>query len=274
MGVYDNFLSLKDGDIIYFGKSAEGEYVPDHLHGSLYEITVVTEGFGTMYTDGIPTAVKKGDVYLSFPFDHHKIESDSSCRMCFDFISFTVTNPEYASEFAKIWIDNISAQKRLRACSEIADIISAFLNERQNGIDEYKNEIYDILLSRLIITYISRFGSDIGKASNNANLCCEIISYIDANFYDIKHLRDIGTALGYHYNYLSGVFRNSTKLSLDKYYTTRKMEIARTLLAKEGTTVTKTAKILGYSDVQSFSKSFYKHFLKHPKDIKKRTSGN
>lgn len=266
---YEKFISLTNGDILYSNKSSPGEGVPDHPHGSHYEITIVTEGSGTMYTDSIPTKVKKGDIYFSFPFDHHKIDADKDSRIRYNFISFTVTNPNYATEFAKIWIENISAQKRICDNSEIAYLTEKII-ETAAEKDVFQFETLDNLLTIMMISIIRHYGIQTGKPKRSTELCCEIIGYIDSHFNSITRLEDISKALGYHYNYLTSVFHKTTHLSLSKYFITRKLEIAKRLLSQDGKSVTEVARLLNYSSTQSFDKSFYKHYLICPKDIKKK----
>ena len=41
--------------------------VDTHIHTDLFELTVVTDGAGTVTTNGLQTRVKNGDIYLSMP---------------------------------------------------------------------------------------------------------------------------------------------------------------------------------------------------------------
>lgn len=267
-------LSLKDGDILYIGSWEPvllGEYVPDHPHGNHYEITIVTGGRGKIYTDNIPSRVSEGDIYLSFPFDRHRIESDQDSILRYDFISFTVTNATYSTEFAKIWIDNFSASKRVIRNDEIRSLLNELIRENSSSEDKLTEEILSIIFSKLLITFLRQLAQNIEKNPSGVALCCDIISYIDANFYHITSLKDISRALGYHYNYLTAVFHKMTSLSLSKYYTTRKLELARTLLTVDGMKISDVAKKLNYSSVQAFSKSFYKHYLFYPREFLKNS---
>ena len=269
MSSHKKIVSFTNGKLLYSGNSDIGEVVPDHMHGSYYEITIVTRGKGVMYTDSIPTNVKEGDIYISFPFDHHRIETDKEDKMCFNFISFTVTNPNYTTEFAKIWIDNISAQKRLCDNNKIAFLLKEIIDASKEK-NEFQTEVLDNLLTIMMISIIRHYGIQTGKPKRSTELCSEIIGYIDSHFNSITRLKDISKALGYHYNYLTSVFHKTTHLSLSKYFITRKLEFARQLLSQDGKSVTEVARLLNYSSTQSFDKSFYKHYLICPKDIKKK----
>ena len=267
MLTHERFLSFKNGSLLYSGHS--GEELPNHPHGSFYEINVVTDGYGKMYTDNIPTSVKKGDIYLSFPFDYHKSHADDGCDMHYTSISFTVTNPLFTTEFAKIWINNISAKKRLFNNDRIAFLVEEIIDASKEK-NEFQTEELDNLLTIMMISIISHYGIQTGKPKRSTELCSEIIGYIDSHFNSITRLEDISKALGYHYNYLTSVFHKTTHLSLSKYFITRKLEFARQLLSRDGKSVTEVARLLNYSSTQSFDKSFYKHHLICPKDIKKK----
>jgi quercetin dioxygenase-like cupin family protein len=82
--IYDGLQLLQIGRM--FCKSTT--VIDTHVHMDCYELTVVTDGQGLISTNGIPTQVKKGDIYVSLPCDAHKIEADSQNPLKFDFFAF------------------------------------------------------------------------------------------------------------------------------------------------------------------------------------------
>ena len=57
--------------LCHLGKSTarRKDYVPNHVHHGFYELTVVTAGKGVSYVGDIATEVKKGDIFVSFPYE-------------------------------------------------------------------------------------------------------------------------------------------------------------------------------------------------------------
>ena len=49
--------------------------IDTHVHLDFFELTVVTDGEGLIYANGVATQVKKGDIFLSLPCDAHRIQT-------------------------------------------------------------------------------------------------------------------------------------------------------------------------------------------------------
>lgn len=112
-----------------------------------------------------------------------------------------------------------------------------------------------IQLVTTIIDYISMF-----KLGNNTNeaiqqICLYIISNIENNV----TLQDISESSFLNKSYISDVFKQKTGVTLVKYMTMAKMEMAKKILINEKLKNYEIAEILGYKDVEYFSKVFKKY---------------
>ena len=87
--------------------------VDTHIHTDLFELTVVTDGAGTVTTNGIQTKVKNGDIYLSMPCDIHKIESDRENPLKYDFFAFKIKDNIFKEKLDRINGDYHSPDMRL-----------------------------------------------------------------------------------------------------------------------------------------------------------------
>ena len=108
-----------DGFVLFHaGKSnSHGEiYVPMHTHSNFYEIMVVTEGNGQSFVGDRVTEIKKGDVFVSFPFENHSIEGDSTNHISYASISFDVQNPAYSEKLKKLWLYSTPPKDRFINC--------------------------------------------------------------------------------------------------------------------------------------------------------------
>ena len=70
----------------------EGSIIPIHTQLDYFELTIATEGKGTVITNKEPVNVSAGDIYISFAGDFHEIISDVTDPLKFDFITIKSQN--------------------------------------------------------------------------------------------------------------------------------------------------------------------------------------
>ena len=64
-----------------------------HRQGNYFELTVITDGKGFISADGKAAAVKKNDIFVSYPFETHKIQPDPDDPIFFHYLAFSVSDP-------------------------------------------------------------------------------------------------------------------------------------------------------------------------------------
>ena len=97
--------------------------IDSHIHTNLYELTIVTDGKAVISTNDVPTEVTKGDIYLSYPGDIHKIVSNKDEPLKYDFFAFRLNNEEFKAAFEKIAQDYSLPNTRLFHDSRIRYMI-------------------------------------------------------------------------------------------------------------------------------------------------------
>jgi len=75
----------------------------------------------------------------------------------------------------------------------------------------------------------------------------------------MKSLTELERVLHYNYQYIERNFQKIMNMTLNKYFLNKRMEKATELLSS-GTSVTKTAELLQYSCIHTFSRAFEKFF--------------
>lgn len=108
-------------------------------------------------------------------------------------------------------------------------------------------------------------------------LCCEIASqaeyesvsgnktvnraaaWIELNLNRPIALEDVSDALGYNKRYLSRIFREHMKMTVNKFIADKKLALAKQLLTGSDETVTSIASKLGFFDAGYFMRLFKKH---------------
>ena len=59
-----------------------------HSHVNFFELTVVTSGKGLISTNNVAVPVEQGDIYVSFPYDRHMLDSDEESPMNYNLWRF------------------------------------------------------------------------------------------------------------------------------------------------------------------------------------------
>ena len=136
----------KYGDIIAFGHNniiKKGTFGADHLHGNTYKFNIITAGKGTFHINGVSREVKEGDIHITFPFEHYKIEADKDCDLFYNYINLNVCDEVYSSKFASVWLSSQKKNIRIFHDEGIARIIESIVLEMNDSSRLY----HDVVLS-------------------------------------------------------------------------------------------------------------------------------
>ena len=271
----------KIGSILLYqvgrGYCTPGGVVPIHSHRDYVEFTVVTGGEGTVTTNGHPTRVGVGDVYVSFSGDFHEIVSDVDSPLKYDFAAIYTTDEHLLAEISDIQRDFHSPALRVIRNDKIRSVISGAIAEA--SADEEMSDTILESMFRQILAYMIRSFRSVkhvrysSEASEAESLCYLVMNYIDTHIYTIKSLSEIGEALNYNYNYLSNLYKRTTGDTVMAYYRDRRLEAARLLLLEGRASVTGVASALGYSSLYTFSRAFKERFGVPPTKVEQTAAG-
>ncbi len=246
------------------------DFVPTHFHNNTYEFTACFKGKGTCFANDVPTSVKEGDIYVSFPYDHHRIESDTHEYMSYVFVTFIITGGRFVSDFQKAWQDNLALNNRVIQNPKIQTVIEKIIDELQNEDTFYRGEILSALMDELMIYILRSFtlktSEELSNKPSPDEICRHLSHYIDTHIFEMKSLTEAADALGYNYSYLSALYKQTTGITLSTYYFDKRMQTAGLLLKQEKSSVTKIAEMVGYADIYSFSKAFKMYFKCSPRE--------
>ena len=243
--------------------------IDSHIHHDLFELTVVTDGEAVISTNDVSTRVKKGDIYLSFPGDIHKIVSSADAPLKYDFFAFQLADESFKRDFEHIVADYASPRTRLFHNDRIRNLIGNAIAEIDSSLycsDELLNAIF-----KQIIIYVIRGFREINPQKNSANtsdqelLCHRIMNYIDTHIYSLKNLSELEDFTDYSYGYLSSIFKRITGNTLRSYFLDRRLDAARLLLLEGKLSVSRISEMLSYASVYAFSKAFKEKYGIAPK---------
>lgn len=241
--------------------------IDTHVHLDLYELTVVTDGEGLIYANGVATKVKKGDIFLSLPCDAHRIQTDPAKLLKFDFFAFDVKGGCFEEAFDELAQNYGSPHSRVLHDDRIRPLISNAIEEL-NEDDPFKGELLTALFRQILIYTVRGFRQikphSYSGVSEHQILCYKLMNYIDTHIYTMKNLRELSEFTGYSYGYLSALFRQTTSNSLSAYFQEKKLDTARLLLLENNLGITEISDMLNYSSVYAFSKAFRNYYGTSP----------
>ncbi len=238
---------------------------PEHLQTDFFELTVVTGGRGIVGVRGVDIPVKEGDTVVSFPAETHRIVSDKSEPLSYDFFAFNSDDPTIRAELDAITTMFKDPSDRLIRNHRIEKLVEAGINElcdRSATLsDRLLTNILDEIIIRLIRVYGEKKSAVMHTDTTNSELFCyRIMNYIDTHVFSIKHLTDVADITGYNYSYLSALFKNTTGRTLFDYYKSARLKAARTLVRENKLKVSRIAEMLNYSSVYVLSRAYKTEF--------------
>ena len=245
------------------------ETILPHAHLDWFELTVVTNGRGTIITNGEECPIQSGEIYLSFPCEVHEIRADQNSRLEYDFFSFNCENEALKKDLKRVTQTYFGAKSRLFQDENISALIKNAIAEFSTTDQPYSGELLTDIF-HLILFYLLR---DFSETKQNASsvseaeiLCLQLMNYIDTHVYLLEALQELAPRFGYNYGYLSGLFKRTTGKTLSEYFQHRKMETAKALILENKKKISEIAEMLHYT-LYSFSKAFKAKYGVSPKAL-------
>lgn len=268
---FDEPIDLGDIKIIQTGRffCKPGTIVRTGQHLDFYELTIVTEGAGTIITNDKQIPVKTNDIYVSFPFDRHGIVSSETEPLKYDHIAFSVANTEMRSSLMQITEKYYPPELRVISDSRIKYLVWCIIDEFNKERDFFNEVVANAVCN--VIYYIVRDFNEKGtpefleNATQKEIFCNRIMNYIDTNIYDIENLSELEEVTNYNYSYISNLFKKTTGISLRDYYVNKKLEIADALLKEGKLKIGAIAEKLHYSTGNALTKAYVKKYGVPPK---------
>lgn len=238
-------------ELIQIGRMfcAPDTIVDKHLHLNWFELTVVTEGKGTLTTNETDIAIRRGDIYLSFPADEHAIRSDPSDPLAYGFLAIYPRDPVILQRFEEILFSFREPRTRLFYDERLPFLLDSALAEFDSPKTVRSHDTVCHLLA-LITEYLIRDFTQTAPPVRNERkptvLCYNLMHYIDTHILTLQSLADLSKAFNYNYSYLSKLFKNMTGKTLSDYYTASRLKKAEILLKTEDKKIGEIAELLVY----------------------------
>lgn len=235
---------------------------PSHFHNHL-EIVYCFSGAQKLKVGENVYALKKGDALVISPNTIHEYIKDKSSidKTCESLAIICDTG---------LLIENIPDIIRKYPLNPLVDeskishnTVNAFysvLSAKSNV--ELLGWTY-VILSDLICSL------ELTSSQDNFQLPSKIISYIDLNFKEPLSINYVAKVFGYHPSYIAHLFSDRLKIPFKTYLGGVRSEYAAFEIRTTDKTLAEIAYDSGYNSINTFCRSFKKHFNMTPSEYKK-----
>lgn len=250
----------------------EKTVIEKHAHINWFEITLVTGGRGVVYTNEVGSAVRRGDIYLSFPCDFHAITPDADDPLKYDFFAFGTDDEALSADLDHIMQTHASAEDRIIRDERIAALVGEAIAEIHES-EPYSQALLTAIFTQILIRVVRGFLYHTPPPRTNVTepqaLCYRLMNYMDTHIYTMTGLDELARATNYNYSYLSSLFKKTTSGTLADYYRNRRLETARLLILENEMKISQIAELLNYSSIYTFSRAFKDHYGLSPEQYKR-----
>lgn len=243
-----------------------------HTHQNWFELTVVTDGCGSVIVGNTSVEVTQGDIHLAYPGDFHEIHSDPKNPLKYDFFSFYPKSPFLLERLEAIMQSHSGGNERVIRDEKINRLLENAIAEI-NRPSELSSEILGAVFYQIVLYLIRDFQhTEIEKKETIGapeQLCYQMMHYIDTHIYTIDGLYELSDTMRYNYSYLSDIFKKVTGETLQEYYQGRRLRAAQLLLMENTLKLGEIANLLRYSSIYAFSRAFKDRFGISPSEYRK-----
>lgn len=238
------------------------------------------EGRGEMDAGGRRIAVSPGTVLLFGPGVPYQYHPDEEHPMRFLGLNFDYTR-EHSHLCVPIPPDPVEDFQPPRITQRVRFTDLSLLNEpvvlremeavypKLAELDRefrQKRKFYEMRCSGLLLSVLATLVlyQDCGGEQAVPDQVAQMIDYIGVHFQEPLSNQDIGSAFGYHPNYINRLFLRYTGMSLHRYLLHRRLQHAVHLLLDTDLPIAEVCYQSGFRDLTHFSKYFKKSMGRCP----------
>lgn len=234
--------------------------VPEHRQ-DVFELTYVTDGKGSCFTNRCRIELKKGDIHISLANDRHSIQSDSIEPLRYYFLAFELYLAHPFYNRLKQFEHDFSPVEKRRCVDKfnLAELFVRCLAEFANP-NEFSEVLVEGFLNQIIAYTFENYNFEAYAyrpiVTDKETLVYNLINYVEDNLLSIRTMDDIFRNYNYSRSHLSHLFSAFMGIPLHTYLNDRKLDRAVELLKAGQHTVTQISEMLGYSSIHAFSRAF------------------
>ncbi|MCR2821536.1 AraC family transcriptional regulator [Lederbergia panacisoli] len=257
INVQNNFLNK---DLLLYNYGMQHLY-PNHSYSSklrdYYLINYVLDGEGILEIGNISFTIKKGQGFLIDPniFAHYKADYSKSLKYCWvgfnGILAEHILNETSVSAKSPIFIYDPEEM-------HFQQLLSTISNHSTTNKSELRiHGLLYLLLSALVEKYPKQ--KIIKKQIKKEEYVNKVITFIEKNYKNKITVAMIAEYIGLDRSYLSSLFNEYLKFSIQEYLIHFRMNKACSFLHNSELSIGDIAKSVGYEDPLLFSKMFKKY---------------
>jgi len=248
---------------IYTSHSKKTYDFPAHFH-NYFEVAFCFSGMQNIKIGNTLYTLKKGDAAIIFPHTVH------------EYIKYPLPCHEDTEIVALICSTKLLAES-------IPDIITKYpqnpfvdagLISEKTALAFRNITTADNNTELLGWTFIALSGLfkvlELGSAEGNIELPSKIVSYIEDNFKEDLTINHIAKVFGYHPSYVAHIFCDRLKIPFRTYLGALRSEYAASQIKTTEKSLTEIAFESGFNSLNTFCRSFKKHFSVTPSQYRSR----
>lgn len=244
------------------------KYFPNHLHINL-EMLYITKGPYTMILDGKRQDFSTGDFVIIFPNVIHSYDNKNNNDCCAIAI---LCNREYFGEFANVFLNTVPSQHYVKAelvHENVKLAIDSLFEEKQQK--NMNTAAVKSLLQLIFARILPQLELETDNNNSSKNMTSQIITYVCENFKEDISLDILSRELGISKSYISQIFSQKIKVSLNDYVNSQRIEYAKKLLKSEDNlSILLVSQKCGYDTQRTFNRVFKNICGMSPREFKNR----
>lgn len=235
-----------------------GSIMPEHFQ-RCDEITYVISGKAKMHSDDTCEEIAAGQIHFIRQGCTHEIEVSPEEDFRYICVGYIAENTALLKDFhaytknkKHFIIPGDSTVRRL--CALLVDECYRWDNHSETLVSCYLSQIlvavYRLAVGRIAASKNGDRSAQVGQTVYQA------LRYIDKEFINIEHARDVSQSLSYSEYYLSHLFKEKTGTTIKEYITLKKIDHACTLLKTSTWGIEEIATHLHFASAHAFRRAF------------------
>lgn len=236
-----------------------------HLHRDI-EMIYIVEGQTKAYINSVEYILNKGDIFIVFPNIVHYYQTFTAEK------SFIMKfSPDYLEDFKSLFLKHnplnpvIRKDERHNDLYEyIVKIINCYESDAPFKEEKIKG-YFNILFADIIPCF-----DYVDKKDDNVDMISSILSYCFENYKENITLDEMAKQLHVSKYYISRLFSDKIKISLNNYINMLRVNDAKERLIKTDDSVTEIGIKVGYNTIRSFNRAFLTQTGMQPREFRNK----
>ena len=243
-----------------------------HLHVNI-ELVLLLEGRTRAFADTEQVTLESGDVFLAFPNQIHRFESEGP-----ENYYIFIINPDYIPEISAVFRGKQPVSARIAGAAKNPAVLALAerLEQIGNHADawrELERRGYLLALFSLLLPHMELTDA----TSSDSQTLRTVVSYCTQNFTRELSLGLLEQELHLSRYYISHLFSDKLRISFNDYVNSLRVSFACRQLRGSECSVTEIATLAGFGTLRTFNRVFARHMgqaptayrLAHSKQAKK-----